>query len=286
MIGRWLIALGRDLRDIAVLTRDPARARTRISRWIDPASVSYLDGTAADFRIDRQYHSLIHLAGDPASATFNAAKAEEYVRGVENTWRQAEKAGIARALLVSSGAVAGPHDGPITEDDRTSDESSETRAQYARSRRRAEQLVGLSPVPTVIARVFAVIGPDMSADGPLAAGQFLAAARRHQPVRVERGGAIRSYLDHVDLVRWLTTILESGAPGRVYNVGSEEAVSLAELASRIARIAGVSCAIADNSPAERYVPATTRAGQELGLRATVDLDSAIQIALTWQPRIR
>jgi dTDP-glucose 4,6-dehydratase len=97
------------------------------------------------------------------------------------------------------------------------------------------------------------------------------------------GTPFRSYLYAADLAIWLWTILAHGQSCRPYNVGSERAVSIAELAQTVAaivepqspiRVAGVPC---PDAPASRYVPDTTRARTELGLAEWIPLDEAIRL---------
>ena len=50
------------------------------------------------------------------------------------------------------------------------------------------------------------------------------------------GKALRSYLYADDLVIWLFNLLEYGCAGKAYNVGSDHALSIAELAHQVADI--------------------------------------------------
>ncbi len=120
-------------------------------------------------------------------------------------------------------------------------------------------------LPVKVARGFAFIGPYLPLDAHFAAGNFLRDGLRGGPIRVGGDGTpYRSYLYAADLAVWLWTLLFRGAPCRPYNVGGEEAVSIAELACCVAVHFGVGVQIAraatPGRPAERYVPATRRAG--------------------------
>jgi dTDP-glucose 4,6-dehydratase len=87
----------------------------------------------------------------------------------------------------------------------------------------------------------------------------------------------------------LWTILLRGESGRAYNVGSEEALTIAELAGAATRACdGGACEIlVSDHPrpgaiARRYVPATTRARLELGLEHGTSLSEAIRRTATWE----
>lgn len=101
------------------------------------------------------------------------------------------------------------------------------------------------------------------------------------------GTPLRSYLYASDLAVWLWTILLKGRPGRAYNVGSENAISIADLAHAVAETVapGVEVRVA-RSPEpgrapERYVPNTARARTELGLGQHVDLEDALRRSAAW-----
>ena len=117
---------------------------------------------------------------------------------------------------------------------------------------------------------------------------FLGDALAGRPIAIASDGtALRSYLYASDLTTWLWTMLFRAPSLRAYNVGSEEAVSIRELADTAAAAVNpaISITVAKSAtpgalPA-RYVPATTRAQQELGLRQTVSLEEAFRRTAAW-----
>jgi dTDP-glucose 4,6-dehydratase len=141
-------------------------------------------------------------------------------------------------------------------------------------------------------RAFAVVGPYLPIDRHFAIGNFIRDALAGGPIVVEGDGTpVRSYLYSSDLALWLLTILVEGLPGHAYNVGSEEAVSIADLARLVAGRSGRPIAVeirgqAAGGVADRYVPSTIGARNELGLRVTVPLDEAIDRTLDWHRRRR
>ena len=74
---------------------------------------------------------------------------------------------------------------------------------------------------------------------------------------------------------------------RPYNVGSERAISIADLARLVARVAagGANVRIAGTpqpgATASRYVPSTARARGELGVTMNVELADAITRTADW-----
>jgi dTDP-glucose 4,6-dehydratase len=87
------------------------------------------------------------------------------------------------------------------------------------------------------------------------------------------------------------TLLIAGQRGAVFNMGSEEAVSIADLARRTADVLGGPGVEVLGQPDPgwnpgRYVPSTVAIRRELGLSPTVDLDEAIRrtaLANGWEP---
>jgi nucleoside-diphosphate-sugar epimerase len=108
-----------------------------------------------------------------------------------------------------------------------------------------------------------------------------------RPVIVQGNGLpCRSYLYAADLTVWLLHMLVRAQPGKPYNVGSDETVSIRDLAERTARLLGtgeftvLGAADAGWNPG-RYVPKTDLVTRELGLYRTVSLDEAIRRTALW-----
>ncbi len=165
----------------------------------------------------------------------------------------------------------------------------DTTSRYAipgEAKRIAESICGVAAqqfgLQAKIARCFSFVGPGLPLDGKFAAGNFLRDALAGGPINITGdGSAVRSYMYASDLAEWLWMILFQGTTGNAYNVGSEEEITIRNLAKTIAKACNLPVAIRimkrhkQSIPAERYVPDTTKIRMELGLRQWVGLKEGI-----------
>src|SRR5206468_1376715 len=135
-------------------------------------------------------------------------------------------------------------------------------------------------IETKIARCFAFVGPHLPLDSHFAIGNFIRDHLQGGPIRVQGDGRpLRSYLYTADLAIWLWTILLRGASCYPYNVGSEEGLSIRDIARIVSESCGASRGVQVlEVPAEasqqRYIPCTKRAAVNLNLSELTSLSTA------------
>jgi dTDP-glucose 4,6-dehydratase len=140
---------------------------------------------------------------------------------------------------------------------------------------------------TTIARCFAFVGPHLPLDAHFAIGNFIRDAIKGEPITVQDGSPYRSYLYAADLAIWLWTILFKGEACHPYNVGSDQEITIADLADNVASTFNNSVAVLSNSTPDfkssvsRYVPFVGRAGSEMSLRVLVSLNQSIRRTGAW-----
>ncbi len=305
-VGTWLVETfvwaNRELNlnaSLTVLSRNPERFRDKAPECAGDRSITLLPGSLSNFNSGpHEYPFVIHAATDQTASFTPDEPGGTFDRELAGTRRVLELAGrtkTRRLLFTSSGAVYGrqPADIPhVSETYLGAPETTDIRSGYGQAKRVSEflctlyaQQYGFDPL---IARLFAFAGPHLPLDSNFAIGNFVRDALGGGPIRIGGDGTPRrSYLYAADLAIWLWTILLRGWPARPYNVGSDQEVSIAELAHRVVEngAPGVSIGIAQPAqagvPPARYVPSVDRAREELGLEVKISLDEAIRRMFDW-----
>jgi dTDP-glucose 4,6-dehydratase len=277
------------------LTRDPARFRTKAPHLANDSSVELLRGDIRDFKFSPgDFTHVIHAATDSAVVPSATEVADTIVRGTEHCLAFAHQAHCRKFLFTSSGAVYGKQPSELThvgEEYPGTPDPLNPNFTYGEAKRVAEAQCALasqtSGFEAKIARCFAFVGPYMNLDVHFAIGNFLRDQMRGGPIVVKGDGtAVRSYLYASDLAIWLWTMLFRAPACRAYNVGSENDISIADLARAVASVTlpSVEVRIAgqpSGAPPARYVPSTQRAQRELGLMQHVSLPEGIAKTRAW-----
>jgi dTDP-glucose 4,6-dehydratase len=205
------------------------------------------------------------------------------------------KAKVKKLLFTSSGAVYGPQPegmSHIPETYNGAPNPMNPASAYGEGKRIGELLCSLAHadhgIETKIARCFAFVGPHLPLDAHFAIGNFINDVLHNRPIHIKGDGSTRrSYLYASDLAVWLWTILFLGAPSGVYNVGSQDSLTIAEVAEAVSKKCdqGVEVKILDNSIHRNrtvcYTPNCQHAEISLGVRQSVGLGDAIAKTLKW-----
>lgn len=309
--GRWLLEsfyhaneqLGLGAR-LVVLSRDPQKFLIQAPHLSGLDSIRFVKGDVRDFTMSHLHEQLpgfgssfpflIHAATE-ASAKLSAEDPllmfDTIVEGTRGALQFAAAAGTQRFLFISSGAVYGKQPSELThipESYGGAPDCANPNFAYGEGKRAAEMLAACfgkqHGIDVLIARCFAFVGPFLPLDAHFAIGNFIRDALRGGPILVTGDGTpYRSYLYAADLTVWLWDILFKGRSCRPYNVGSEESVTIAQLAAVVAN-AAVSCEIkmqlpspaTPQGPPARYVPDTEGTTRELGLRQRIPLLESIR----------
>ncbi|MDP2877750.1 MAG: NAD-dependent epimerase/dehydratase family protein [Holophaga sp.] len=286
---------------VVVLTRDPLAFAQKAPHLAQSPCLELVQGNVLNFpNLEGEFTHLIHGATD-ASAKLNEENPrlmfDTILTGTRGALEFAQAKSVQRALFLSSGAVYGrqPFDLEyVGEDWHGAPDCADPRSAYAEGKRAAETLCAIYArqhgVEVSIARCFAFVGPHLPLDTHFAIGNFIRNAMDGGPILVRGDGTpFRSYLYATDLTVWLWHLLLRGDPGVAFNVGSEDALSIAELASEVGKeMGGIPISVQGQADPgrkpERYVPSTARIRSHLGLTQTISLREGIRRTAAWHAR--
>jgi UDP-glucuronate decarboxylase len=277
-----------------LLSREPARFRAAHGDLLTGLDVRLVAGDIQrpETLPEDHYTHVLHAATDSTAGLSRTPlqRFNQIVDGTRHVLDLALRCGKPRVLLTSSGGVYGsqpPDLEAIPESYRGMPEPLNAENAYSVGKRVAEHLAALYHesygVETVVARCFCFLGQDLPLDAHFAIGNFIRDALTGKDIVILGDGTpVRSYLDQRDLAHWLTTMMLRGTPQRAYNVGSGEAIAIADLAALVARLAGGASTVrvlgrssqGQAAQRTRYVPAVIRA-RELDLEVRIDLATAV-----------
>lgn len=304
-IGSWLLEVvqhaNRTLKseiDVVVLSRDPEKARQSAPHIYASPGVEFWKGDVIDFEATAGAIDLcIHAATDVAdlSKASNALRVfETNVTGTQRVLECAHLHGATHFLLTSSGAVYGQQPPTLEHTPESycgAPDTLDTKAAYGHGKRAAEWLTSVYGAQyglnVSIARIYALVGPGIPADGPFAAGNFIRDATAGRRITIKGDGRpLRSYLYIADACIWLFRMLHASAMELTCNVGSERALSILELARMVEALCGsheatVPDITQTSGPIPRYVPSTSLARQSLGVEELTPLELALTKTINW-----
>jgi dTDP-glucose 4,6-dehydratase len=306
-VGKWLLSTLLDANQhydlgcrVDVLSRDPKSFMEAAPFLANSAAIQLIPGDVRHFSPPpHDYSYIIHAAADVVADHSPIDAYDVCVEGTRRILDIAARQGKPKILIVSSGAVYGPQlptQSTIPETYRGALDFSDPNAAYGMGKRCAEWLAAAYAekygLAIGVARCFAFVGPYLALDRHLAIGNFLRDALNHQPVIIRGDGtSYRSYLHATDLATWLWAILLAAQPGataaNTYNVGSQEAITVRELAERVIAIAGSRSKLqilkqsAAGLAGQRYVPNVAKAVADLNLEPPLTLDNAIFRTVQW-----
>jgi dTDP-glucose 4,6-dehydratase len=304
-IGRWMLGALANANQrnglgvqIDVLTRDPDAFAVREPELAAAQGLRFVRGDVLTLGApEARYDFVLHAATDASADLNDNNPLKMFDTIVEGTRRALDFAVACKAerfFFFSSGAVYGAQPWELTHVPETyvgAPDLTNHRSAYGEGKRAAEMLCTITArqhgLDVITARIFALLGPLLSLDIHFAAGNFIRDAMAGKTIIVEGAGkAVRSYLYTADLTAWLWAMLLRAPAGAIYNAGSEESVSIAELAQRVATLLGGPGfeILGREDPGwnpGRYVPATEKIRNELGVVPTVGLDEAIVRTARW-----
>ena len=253
---------------IFVLARNTEKFKFEFPEFVF-TGVELINGDISNIMTLPEVDFVIHAASSTKLNDYINAGKDNIEKAVTNYCSIAPKFHWrSKILYCSSGAVYGKQPLDVEKIDENfkfqQDLSnlSVEKQNYCLGKRFAEKEIinlGNLGINVSIARCFAFSGKYLPRDQHYALGNFIGQAERGETVTVNTNGIVyRSYLDADELVISLIKILQvSSINCPIYNVGSDESISINELAKKIANQYSVqfSCPNLDkNKIIDRYVP--------------------------------
>ena len=279
---------------IMVLSRNPELFLQTYPEFASHESIGFIKGDIQNRNSLPWGHSFSHIIHAATDSTFGPllTPLQRFAQILEGTMHILDLAiatGARRLLLTSSGGIYGPQPTnleAIPENWQGSPPLAEKATAYSQAKRAAEHLCTLYRdaygLETVIARCFAFVGPDMPLDVHFAIGNFIRDALSAEAITVSGDGSqLRTYLDQSDLADWLWTLMLDGHDGETYNVGSDQVISIGELAylvrdllapSKTVRVLGTP---QEATGRNSYIPNISKIKTMHGVSITVPLDQSI-----------
>ncbi len=299
-IGKWIIEsiiYANDLKNIkikiSILTRNSKLFKDNFPHIGNNACITFIDGDIQNFTYPSTSFDYIIHAATEASAKLNIENpllmADVIINGTRRLLDFAIFSQAKRVLFLSSGAVYGKQPNTLsnfTEYYIGAPDPLASGSAYAESKRMAEFLcatyahqhnIGIS-----IARCFAFVGPYLPLDTHYAIGNFINDGLRGKDITITGDGSpLRSYMYASDMVIWLFTILLKGKNGEAYNVGSDKAISIKNLAYTVANFfPGINVNILNQvrltDRNQNYIPDISKSQKTLNLQLVINIEEAIK----------
>lgn len=306
--GLWLIStflyanrqfgLGAEM---TVVSRSPEGFLAKHPEFRGRPDLKWIQGDIRNFPApENAFSHVIHAAADVLAPSADPLEIFDVAyAGTKRVIETCRPDVTKRFLLVSSGAVYGarPETEPSVSEDASLPARLDRSQAYALGKQMSEWLVlnssALQTTNCSIARCFAFVGPHMALESPFAVTDFFKHVLNGETIEIAGDGTpLRSYMYAADLAVWLWTMLFRGANREIFNVGSDDPVSIADLAKEIIEISHANVGlkvlkIGDSGRApNRYLPNIQKARAALGLTLQTDRRQALEKTLDYYRSIR
>ncbi len=202
-----------------------------------------------------------------------------------------------KVLIASTSEIYGKNmNGPLHEEmDRVLGSPLKTRWSYSTSKAVDEILAYVywkeKGVPTVIVRLFNTVGPRQTGAYGMVIPRFVQRAMAGEALEVHgNGNQSRCFMHVMDLVNALRKLINNpNAVGQVFNIGSQEEVTIEELAQRVIKLTDSRSDLKFVAYEEAYeegyedmprrVPDTTKIKNLIGFSPTYSLDQIIETVI-------
>jgi len=305
-----LLARGHDL---VVIDDESTGSVANLAAVSDHPRLRYVRGSVGNADLVRELvadvDEVYHLAAAVGVALIARQPMETIERNIYPTElllaslrSRVQRGERVRCFLASTSEVYGKNPKPVyrEDDDLVFGPTTRPRWSYGASKAIDEFLALASwrqhQLPVIVGRFFNVVGPRQTGAYGMVLPRFADAALAGRPLVVhDDGQQVRCFAHVSDVVRAVLALMENDAAvGRVFNIGSDQPVSILELARRVTALAESRSAIQfqsyraayddDFEDVRRRVPDLTRLRETVAYEPRYDLDGIVREVLAWKRR--
>ncbi len=204
-----------------------------------------------------------------------------------------------KVLITSTSEIYGKNvNGPLKEnDDRILGSPLKSRWSYSTAKAVDEMLAYVywkeKGLPTIIVRLFNTVGPRQTGAYGMVIPRFVTQALRNEPLTVYGDGSqSRCFLHVQDVVDALVKLMQSPrSAGQVFNVGSQEEITIRELAEKVIQITRSKSKIVyipyneayeeGFEDMERRMPDISKVQKLIGYQPTINLESILKSVIEY-----
>ncbi|MEZ6041722.1 MAG: NAD-dependent epimerase/dehydratase family protein [Planctomycetaceae bacterium] len=274
--------------------RHNSRLEIRNGSITDPVALA-----EAVHGVDAIYHMAaavgVKLVADDPVRTI-----ETNIYPTDHLLRLAVQSNVKKFFLASTSEVYGKHPGDawVEDDDLHLGPTSRPRWAYGCSKA-IDEFLALAyhrkyKLGVTVGRFFNVVGPRQVGNYGMVVPRFVEAALRGGPVVVyDDGSQVRCFAHVHEVTRCLVRLMETpAAEGRVFNIGSDQPVSILQLAERVIAKTDPSVKIEflpyakayseDFEDVQRRVPNVDRLFQTIATKPVMTLDEILDDIVSWK----
>ncbi|WP_461453533.1 NAD-dependent epimerase/dehydratase family protein [Mucilaginibacter sp.] len=305
-IGKWLTEMvayinhtkGYNIK-LYLLARDIKKFKNEMPQLAEKTFISYIEQDIRNLHdLPADVNYIIHAAGSPDNrdhVSQPARTVETFYKGTQTVLDAASRLPeLYKFVHISSHQIYGKNDSEILINEKFCGkvEPNGINNIYAEAKRITETLCAIYrnqfKLPILIIRPFAFIGPYHDLEKPWAINNFIRDGILGGPIRIiGNSSTVRSYLYASDMSYWLLKALIKGNVGENYNIGSNEAISLNDLALKVKHSLNNNIEILSKSSKETYanlskiVADTSKIVKDLDVRETYTIGDAINRTIVW-----
>jgi len=278
--------------EIHIISRDPQSFIQKNKNLINLLPLIFHEGNIKEPNSFPDISGITHIIHAATDSTLgpNLSQDEIYnqiVNGTINTLDFAVKKSIPNFFMTSSGGVYGSASNSVN---KTFNGFLETdklngRGVYSESKIISEKIIfeykEKYKINAVIARCFSFVGEDLPLNVHFAIGNFIKNALENKTIIVNGDGLpIRSYLYQADLARIITKLTLNKKQKNIFNVGSDQSISIKNLAYLIKDIVNPKLSvkilgIKDKNIKDSYYPNISRLKEEFPSEVFLNTKEAI-----------